>query len=97
MISLPWRAYGIASFWMSVGLLNFMVVQASQRGAMIPRSAKETGGEVSSPSTTETSFSLSEEVLEAASSFPSGAGEPEGEEEVEASSGEGMVEEEVGG
>lgn len=59
---------------------------------MIPKSANETGGEVSSSfsasTATVSSLSFSDEVLEAASSFPSGAGEPE----VEASSGEGIVE-----
>ena len=92
MMSLPWSAYGMASFWMSDGLVNFIVSHASQRGAMMPRSANETAGPVDS-ATPSCSPSTSEPASEAdpASSWSSGEGEPECEDEVEASSGAGMV------
>lgn len=92
MMSLPWSAYGMASFWMSDGLVNFIVSQASHRGAMMPRSANETAGELSSSAATSwPSSSDPASDADPESSTSSGEGEPEWEDEVEASSGAGIV------
>lgn len=77
MMSRPWRASGMASCWIWVGLVNFMVSQASHKGAITPSEANVGAG----PSLA-TEAATADEVEDEAEASE-GAGE--GEREVDAS------------